>query len=28
MLGAIVAGLGNTNTDYLGAQSRIVAAFS
>lgn len=28
MLGAIVAGLGNTNTDYLGAQNRIVAAFS
>jgi WXG100 family type VII secretion target len=28
MLGAIVVGLNNTNTDYLGAQNRIVAAFS
>jgi WXG100 family type VII secretion target len=28
MLGTIVAGLNNTNNDYLGAQNRIVAAFS
>lgn len=28
MLGVIVAGLNNTSSDYLGAQNRIVAAFS